>query len=99
MKAVYIRSYAQAERLGIKPFDTLISTVAIPSKRPKIVAFRGSHGFSVKDRGKYSTGRTIQYISDRGERFFTTDKRMLDILLKALFTRKPRVMKVSYHRV
>ncbi len=95
MKAVYISSYAQAERLGIKPFDSLISTVAILSRKPKIVAFRGSHTFSVKDRGKYTQGRMIQYIG-AGERFYATSKPMLDVLLRALFTRKPRVMKVTY---
>ena len=63
-QAIYIKSYAHAGRLGIKPFDSLISTVAIPARRPKIVAFRG--------------------------------KPMLDILLRELFTRKPRVVKVSY---
>ena len=96
MRATYIKSYAHAERLGIKPFDSLISTVAIPSKKPKIVAFRGSHGFSVKDRGKYAMGRTSQYVDSRGERFRATSKPMLDILLRELFTRKPRVRKITY---
>jgi len=96
MKATYIQSYAHAERLGVVPFDSLISTVAIPSKKPKIVAFRGSHGFSVKDKGKYVLGRTSQYVDSRGERFYATSKPMLDILLRELFTRKPRVVKVMY---
>ena len=98
MKAVYIKSYAHAESLGIKPFDSLISTVAIPSKKPKIVAFRGSHGFSAKDKGKYTTGRTVQY-TDGSERFYATNSRMLDILLKAIFRRKPRIYRVSMTRV
>lgn len=42
-KATYIKSYAHAERLGIKPFGSLISTVAIPAKRPKADA-----GYPVK---------------------------------------------------
>ncbi|GAH39026.1 unnamed protein product, partial [marine sediment metagenome] len=96
MKAVYIKSYAHATRLGIKPFDTLISTVAIPSKKPKIVAFRGCAGFMDKDKGKYSMGKMVQYVSAGGERFFATSKLTLDILLKELFTRRPRMMKVSY---
>lgn len=99
MKAVYIGSYAQASRLGIKPFDSLISTVAIPSRKPKIVAFRGSHSFSARDKGKYSMGKMSQYISVGGERFFATSKLTLGILLKELFTRKPRIMKVSYRRI
>ena len=49
MKATYINSYAHAQRVGIKPFDSLISTVAIPGKKPKIVAFRGSHTFLIKN--------------------------------------------------
>ncbi len=95
MKAIYIRSYAQAEKLGIKPFDSLISTVAIPSRKPKIVAFRASHPFSRKDDGKYSAGKMSEYIGN-GERFYATNRAMLDILLRALFTRKPLVKKVTY---
>jgi len=98
MKATYIRSYAHATSLGIKPFDSLISTVAIPARKPKIVAFRGSHTFSARDRGKYSLGKLSQYTDGR-ERFLATNKAMLDVLLKALFTRKPRVMKISYRRI
>jgi len=98
MKATYIRSYTHATSLGIKPFDSLISTVAIPSRKPKIVAFRGSHGFSVKDRGKYTLGK-MSYFTDGRERFLATNKAMLDVLLRALFTRKPRVMKISYRRI
>ena len=64
MKATYIQSYAHAERLGVKPFDSLISTVAIPSRKPKIVAFRASHGFMAKDTGKYSKGRMGEYIAN-----------------------------------
>ena len=96
MKATYIKSYAHAERLGIKPFDSLISTVAIPTKKPKIVAFRRSHGFSVKDNGKYTRGRVSEYVDSRGERFYATTKPMLDILLRELFTRKPHVQKVTH---
>lgn len=98
MRAVYIKSYAHAERLGIRPFDSLISTVAIPARKPKIIAFRGSHTFSVRDRGKYTVGKMNQYIDSRGERFFATTKSMLDILLRELFTRKPRVLRVTYRR-
>ena len=97
MKATYIKSYAHASSLGIKPFDSLISTVAIPGKKPKIVAFRGSHGFSVKDKGKYTLGKTSRFIG-AGETFFATTKPMLDILLRELFIRKPRVVKVTYGR-
>jgi len=97
-KATYIKSYAHAERLGIKPFDSLISTVAIPAKKPKIVAFQGSHSFSVKDRGKYTLGRTQTWVDKSGYRFHATTKPMLDTLLRELFTRKPRLVKVSYGR-
>ena len=97
-KAIYIKSYAQAERLGIKPFDSLISTVAIPAKKPKIVAFVGSHGISVRDRGKYYLGRMQTWVDKDGYRYHATTKPMLDILLKALFTRKPRLVKVTYRR-
>lgn len=95
-KATYIRSYARAERLGIKPFDSLISTVAIPAKKPKIVAFQGSHTVSAKDRGKYTLGRMRTWVDRDGYRYHATTKPMLDILLRALFTRKPRLVKVSY---
>ena len=97
-KATYIKSYAHAERLGIKPFDSLISAVAIPAKKPKIVAFRGSHGFLGKDRGKYSLGRTQTWVDRQGYRFHATTKPMLDILLKEIYTRKPRLVKVTYRR-
>jgi len=96
MKATYIRSYAHATTLGVKPFDSLISTVAIPAKKPKIVAFRGSHAFSVRDREKYVLGKVSQYMDSRGGRFYATSKPMLDILLRELFTRKPRVVKITY---
>jgi hypothetical protein len=97
MGAVYIKSYSHAEKLGIKPFGSLIGTVAIPSKKPKIVAFRGSHGFSGKDKGKYRLGRMSQFTDGR-EKFYASTKPMLNILLRALFTRKPRVLKVVYKR-
>jgi hypothetical protein len=96
-KAVYINSYAQAERLGIKPFDSLIGTVAIPTRKPRIVAFRGSHSTSVKDRGKYTMSKISRYVDNRGESFYASSKPMLDILLRALFTRKPPVRKMMYH--
>jgi len=93
-KAVYIKSYAHAARLGIKPFDSLVSTVAIPSKKPKIVAFRGSHTFSVRDSGKYTLGRMQTWVDRSGYQYHATTKPMLDILLRELFTRKPRPVKV-----
>lgn len=98
MKAVYIKSYAHAERLGIKPFDSLISTVAIPAKRPKIVAYQGSHSFMSRDSGKYTRGKMLEWIDSHGYRFYATSKPMLDILLRELFTRKPRLMRVIYRR-
>ena len=97
-KATYIKSYAQAVGLGIRPFDSLISTVAIPAKKPKIVAFLGSHLLSVKDKGKYTLGRMQTWVDRDGYRYHATTKPMLDILLKALFTRKPKLVKVSYGR-
>jgi hypothetical protein len=97
-KAIYIKSYAHAEQLGIKPFGSLISTVAIPAKKPKIVAFQGSHTSSAKDRGKYTLGRMQTWVDRDGYRYYATTKPMLDILLRALFTRKPRLVKVSYGR-
>ena len=97
-KATYIKSYAHAERLGIKPFDSLISTVAIPAKKPKIVAFVDGHGISARDKGKYSLGRMRTWIDKNGYRYHATTKPMLDILLKELFTRKPRLVKVTYRR-
>jgi len=97
-KATYIKSYAHAERLGIKPCDSIISTVAIPAKKPKIVALRGSHTFSVKDRGKYTLGRMQTWVDRDGYRYHATTKPMLDILLRELFTGKQRLIKVSYGR-
>ena len=98
MKAVYIKSYAHAERLGIKPFDSLISTVAIPAKKPKIVAFPGSHSLMAKDKGKYTLGKMSTYVDKNGYKFHATTRPMLDVLLRALYTRKPRLLKVTYRR-
>ena len=95
-KATYIKSYTHAERLGIKPFDSLIGTVAIPARKPKIVAIPAGHTFSVKDRGKYTLGRMQRFMNSQGYVYMATTKPMLDILLKELFTRKPRMVKVTY---
>ncbi len=98
-KATYISSYAHAEKLGIKPFDSLISTVAIPARKPKIVAFVGGHGMFAKDRGKYTIGKMQTWIDKNGYRYHATTKPMLDILLRELFTRKPHLVKLSYGRM
>ena len=98
MRAIYIKSYAHAERLGIKPFDSLISKVVIPAKKPKIVAWVDGSGFTLKDKGKYSVGRVQEWRDSHGYRYLATTKPMLDILLKELFTRKPQLVKVSYGR-
>lgn len=96
MKAVYVRSYAHATRLGLKPFDSLTSTVAIPTKKPKIVAFTASHTFLIKDRGKYTVGKLSQFVDRYGGSYYATTRPMLDILLRVLFNRKPKVQKVTY---
>ena len=41
-------------------------------------------------------GKVSQYMDSRGGRFYATSKPMLDILLRELFTRKPRVVKITY---
>jgi len=97
-RAIYIKSYAHAERLGIKPFGSLISTVAIPAKKPKIVAIAPGHTFSVRDGGKYMLGRMQTWVDRDGYQYHATTKPMLDILLRELFTRKPQLVKVSYRR-
>src|SRR3990170_3015444 len=97
-KATYIQSYAHAERLGIKPFDSLISTVAIPAKKPRIVAWVGSHGFLTKDTGKFTRGRVQEWRDKQGYHFYATTKPMLDILLKEHYTRKSRLVKVTHRR-
>ncbi len=44
----------------------------------------------------YTLGKMVHYMDSRGESFYATGKPMLDILLRELFTRKLRVVKVSY---
>ena len=95
-KATYIRSYAHAAALGVKPFDSLIGTVAIPARKPKIVAIPAGHTFSGRDRGKYTQGRMQTFMDKDGYKWYATTRPMLDILLRALFTRKPRMVKVTY---
>jgi len=97
-KATYIKSYAHAERLGIKPFGSLISTVAIPAKKPKIVAYASNHSFMASDRGKFALGKMQTWVDRNGYQYHATTKPMLDILLRELFTRRPRLVKVSYGR-
>ena len=97
-KATYIKSYAHAERLGIKPFESIVSVVVIPAKKPKIVATAPGHTLSAGDRGKYILGRMQTWVDRDGYRYHATTKPMLDILLKGLFTLKPRLVKVSYGR-
>ena len=95
-RATYIKSYAHAEKLGIKPFDSLIGTVAIPGKKPKIVAVPAGHTFIAKNRGKYTMGKMQRFVDNQGYVYLATTRPMLDILLKELFIRKPRLMKVTY---
>ncbi len=94
-KAVYVKSYAHAEFLGMKPFDSLIGTVVVPGKKPKIVAHRASWAWSEKDEGKFTRGKMDEYIA-YGERFYATTRPMLNILLKEEFHGNPHVVKVSY---
>ena len=97
-KATYIKSYAHAEKLGIKPFGSIVSTVVIPAKKPKIVAYAPGHSFMVGDRGKFTLGKMQTWTDRYGYQYHATTKPMLDILLKELFNRKPRLVKVSYGR-
>ena len=105
MRPVYINSYAQAEQLGFKPFDSMISVVVDADIAPKvkILAHSGDWTFSQNDaRNKRFTIQlpNKEYRDwDSGQSYYAADKKSLFTLLDALFMTLPELDELSYKPV
>ena len=91
-KTVYIKSVAQAKRVGIaNPIQALVGTVVIPSATPKVVACAGSSEFlslrPFRPRGKYAIAKLHRYLDGRRDYYYATSRETLNTLFRGLFGR------------
>lgn len=101
-KIVYIDSYAQAESLGVKPFDSLIGTVADISnpEMPVILALPAGHTLVQKDLGKFIMPVMQTYTGAQGNPVaYASDIRALKILMDRLYTRRPTLYLMKLEQV
>lgn len=96
----YINSYAAAEAMGIKPCDSIISTVIDETKTPPlIVAFERGHTFSGKDINKGLFHQApMKEFQTSGMTFYATDAKALKPLLEAKLRKVPKHVTLIEHK-
>ena len=96
-KLVYIKSYAHAEQLGYKPFDSMISTVVDASKAPEvvIVATRPGWAWRADESDKFTKVAHRAFQDKDGYTSYAADPEALGVLLDALYTKRPKMFELT----